>query len=1081
MTESLHTIAVDFDPFGDAPQRTLLPLTAPQKEIWAAAQMGDDASRAYNLCYALRLRGPLSPESLHNALQLVIERHAALRVTLESDGERQAIAAALPATCPLQDLSGLNPDERASEIAAILEHEAMQPFDLERGPLLRARLVREATDAHRLILSVHHIVCDGWSSAVLLEDLSRAYAADRHGLPAQLPAPASYAEYVAGMVAREREAHADEDYWAEQYADSIPVLDLPLDRPRSAPKRYAGAIREMRLDETLCRALKAAGAKNGCTLFMTLLAAYEVLLSRLSSQDDFVVGVPMAGQALLENRHLVAHCVHLVPLRARVDSEARFVDHLRALRQRFLDAQSHQRLTFGALLHRLDVPRDPARTPLVSVTFNIDRIGAPFDFGELELLGVDSAPKRFVNFELSFNVIDNGRDLLVECEYATALRTPETIDRWLRHFGVLLEALAAAPERRVGELPLLSDAERRRLLDAGDARVSYPKDSCLHERFERQVKSTPDATALVCETQKLTYRELNARANQLAHRLRRLGVRPDQLVGLRTERGPELVIGIIGILKSGAAYLPLDPAQPRERIAFMIEDSAAGVVVTQQVFADDFEGLPITAVILDPGFAEPDTDLQSVNSPESLAYSIYTSGSMGEPKGVLITHYNVTRLFDATSAWYGFGRDDAWTVFHSYAFDFSVWEIWGALLYGGRLVVVPYWISRSPEAFRDLLLREKITVLNQTPSAFRELIAADQAKPLARFALRYVIFGGEALDLQTLRPWIDRHGDRHPLLVNMYGITETTVHVTYRPVVAHDVHSGRGSLIGRPIPDLRLYILDRCGEPTAIGVTGELYVGGAGVARGYLNRPELTAERFVADPFQEGGGAVLYRTGDLARRLQDGDIEYLGRIDDQVKIRGYRVELGEIEAVLLKHPDIRDATVLAREDVPGEKRLVAYFVAKNQTDDLVDQLRRRIRATLPEYMVPAYFVPLTALPLTRNGKLDRKSLPRPGMQLARRPLVPPRSAPEKLVARVFAEVLRRNDIGVHDNFFDLGGDSMSAARLMARLRASGTDLPLRNLFERPTVAELAQAVDAISWIAKAEAGGDGDDRECIEL
>ena len=1085
--EAPVTIAVDFDPFAEEVDGYTLPLTEPLREMWAAAQMGEQASCSYNQTFVLTLRGRLSVESMESALRQVIEHHDSLRVSIDNEGEQQRIAATVPVTLPVVDLTGLSENAQREEVRKILQAEAVEPFDLAAAPLLRARLVRESVDVHRLILTVHHIVCDGWSSSVLLGDLARIYAADRHGLPAQLPPTFPYREYVAREAARDSnpQAREDEEYWVGQFADGIPVLDLPLDRRRPALKTYSGALQTLKIDESLYRAVKTTGARHGCTPFVTLLAAFQGLIMRLSGQDDFILGIPMAGQGQLENPRLVGHCVNLIPLRCRLQPSASFADHLGQVRSAFLEAQSHQQLTFGSLLQRLSIPRDPGRTPLVAVTFNIDRTGAPFDFGELTLTGVETAPKRYVNFEFSINVVDDGRELVVECEYNTDLYDRATIERWLMHFKVLLASVAANPNTPLTSLELLTDDERQQLISRWNRYEQYDCAACLHQRFERQAASTPDAIAITCDGHSLTYAELNRRANRIAHHLRALGVAPNELVGLRMERSIELVVAILGILKSGAGYLPLDPAYPQARVAYMLEDSGVSVVLAEKSLAPDLASSPVEIVLLDEPIAAPETDPPCVSRTDHLAYVIYTSGSTGRPKGVQITHYNVTRLFDATDAWFHFDRHDVWTLFHSYAFDFSVWELWGALLYGGRVVVVPYWVSRSPEAFRDLLVNERVSVLNQTPAAFGQLINADLSSPKADYALRYVIFGGEALELQALRPWFERYGDEQPLLVNMYGITETTVHVTYRPIRLADLDSGHGSVIGTPIPDLQLYLLDSCGKPVPVGIPGEIHVGGAGVARGYLNRGELTAQRFIDDPFSGRAGAKLYRTGDLARRLEDGDIEYIGRIDHQVKIRGFRVELGEIEAALLQQPTVQHVAVIAREDKPGDKRLVAYFVNNNEDPDFVDQLRASLRATMPDYMVPAHFIRLSRLPLTHNGKLDRKALPPPDLiPNATRPTpVAPRTPPEELVARLFGEVLNRKDIGVYDDFFDLGGDSLKAARLMARLRAaSGVDLPLRNLFERPTVAQMAEALAALSWAAaSAEPARGAGKREQLEL
>lgn len=582
--------------------------------------------------------------------------------------------------------------------------------------------------------------------------------------------------------------------------------------------------------------------------------------------------------------------------------------------------------------------------------------------------------------------------------------------------------------------------------------------ACLHERFERQVERTPDAVALVCEGEALSYAQLNCRANSLAHRLRELGVTPDQLVGLHMERGIGLVIGIIGILKAGGAYMPLDPFYPRDRVTFMLEDSGVQLVVTQEDLAANLEGASVGQVFLGDLPSRPDDNPDSEATADNLAYVIYTSGSTGRPKGALITHFNVTRLFDATNDWYRFDGRDVWTLFHSYAFDFSVWELWGALLYGGRLVVVPRGISRSPEDFWELLVREEVTVLNQTPSAFRQLIQAMLGQPKGEVALRYVIFGGEALELQSLRSWFERFGDQRPQLVNMYGITETTVHVTYRPISWTDLHSNQGSVIGVPIPDLQLQILEPSGEPAPVGSVGEMFVGGAGVARGYLNRPELTAQRFIADPLAPANGARLYRTGDLARRLENGDIEYLGRIDDQVKIRGFRVELGEIEASIAKHPAIQEVVVIAREDNPGDKRLVAYIVATNAPDGLVEELREHLRACLPEYMVPAHFVGLGVLPLTENGKVDRKALPAPDLVAQDATYVSPRTPTEETMATIWADVLGFERVGIHDNFFELGGHSLLVISVIQEMRKVGLHIGAADLFLIPTIAELATSV-----------------------
>ncbi|MCS7530884.1 amino acid adenylation domain-containing protein, partial [Pseudomonas aeruginosa] len=596
------------------------------------------------------------------------------------------------------------------------------------------------------------------------------------------------------------------------------------------------------------------------------------------------------------------------------------------------------------------------------------------------------------------------------------------------HWRNLLRGIVANPRQRLGELPLLDAPERRQTLSEWNpAQRECAVQGTLQQRFEEQVRQRPQAVALILDEQRLSYGELNARANRLAHCLIARGVGADVPVGLALERSLDMLVGLLAILKAGGAYLPLDPAAPEERLAHILDDSGVRLLLTQGHLLERLprqagvEVLAIDGLVLD-GYAE--SDPLPTLSADNLAYVIYTSGSTGKPKGTLLTHRNALRLFSATEAWFGFDERDVWTLFHSYAFDFSVWEIFGALLYGGRLVIVPQWVSRSPEDFYRLLCREGVTVLNQTPSAFKQLMAVACSADMAtqQPALRYVIFGGEALDLQSLRPWFQRFGDRQPQLVNMYGITETTVHVTYRPVSEADLEGGLVSPIGGTIPDLSWYILDRDLNPVPRGAVGELYIGRAGLARGYLRRPGLSATRFVPNPFPGGAGERLYRTGDLARFQADGNIEYIGRIDHQVKVRGFRIELGEIEAALAGLAGVRDAVVLAHDGVGGTQ-LVGYVVADSAEDAerLRESLRESLKRYLPDYMVPAHLMLLERMPLTVNGKLDRQALPQPDASLSQQAYRAPGSELEQRIAAIWAEILGVERVGLDDNFFELGG------------------------------------------------------------
>jgi amino acid adenylation domain-containing protein len=1092
----LEMQAADFLPStvtepGDEPVSADEPfaLTEAQREMCAVTLMSDEANCSYNQCFVLELHGPLAVESMYDALTVVVERHEALRLSIDLASESQRVLSDVPVVLPVTDLSLMNDRAREDALTQLIHRETHTPFDLDATPLWHAEIVREAPDRHRLVFTVHHIVADGWSSAVIFGDLGKAYVANRLGMPAVLPEAASFREFAGDEQSptTAAEMSAALAFWKAQYADSVPAFELPLDHPRPAFKTFGIGRQVLAIDKELCQAIRTCAARYGATHFVALLAAFEVLVARLASTEDLIIGVPTAGQALQENGHLVAHGVNTIPLRCRVDARRPFAEHLRTASTAFLDAQAHPRLTFGTLVQELRLPRDPSRTPLVSVIFNIDKLGSPFDFGDVSVAGVET-PKAFDNFDFGINAIDNGESILLECDFNADLFDAATVAGWLRQYRRLLECVAAEPTVPLAELSVLTEDELAELVGVGQIPTFETRDATLHEAFARQVTTSPDAIAVSIDTpsgrDELTYAALDQRAEALAAHLRALGVGANHVVGLRVERSLEVVIGMLAILKAAGAYLPLDPVLPIDRIAFMLADTSTSVVLTQRSLVDELAALPITCISMDtPLPPAPATPAATTASGDDLAYVIYTSGSTGQPKGVPITHRKVLRLYAASDAGPSFGPTDVWTLLYSYAFDASVWDIWGALLFGGRLVIVPQDVSHDMVAFRTLLERERITVLDQTPTTFRALIDADRDAPPADFALRHVVLGGEALELQMLKPWFDRYGDTTPELFNTYGPTETTVQVTFRRITRADLGAGTGSVIGAPLADIRIYLLDAHGQPVPIGVTGEMYIAGGGVADGYLNRPELTEQRFVPDPFH---GGLMYRSGDLARRLHDGDLEFLGRVDQQVKIRGFRIELGEVEAAIAEHPAVGQVAVIDREDTPGERKLVAYLVAGSPPPTLIADLRESLRKRLPDYMVPAHFVYVDALPLTSNGKLDRKALPAPeDGRTEPREIVDPRSSNEALVVELFNELLGRSDVSVFDNFFDLGGHSLMAARLMAKLRETArVDLPLRNLFERPTPEQLAMAIDALSWTAVADpssaSAGQGE-REEIEL
>ncbi|HBO4449931.1 TPA: pyoverdine non-ribosomal peptide synthetase PvdD [Pseudomonas aeruginosa] len=1060
-----------------------LRLSYAQERQWFLWQL-EPESAAYHIPSVLRLRGRLDLDALQRSFDSLVARHETLRTRFRLDGDeaRQEIAASM--ALPL-DIVALGPLEEGA-LARQVETTIARPFDLERGPLLRVSLLRLAEDDHVLVLVQHHIVSDGWSMQVMVEELVQLYAAYSRGLEVALPAlPIQYADYAlwqrSWMEAGEKERQLA--YWTGLLGGEQPVLELPFDRPRPVRQSHRGAQFILELDIDLSQALRRVAQQEGATAFALLLASFQALLYRYSGQADIRVGVPIANRNRVETERLIGFFVNTQVLKADLDGRMGFDELLAQARQRALEAQAHQDLPFEQLVEALQPERSLSHNPLFQVLFNYQSEargnGQAFRFDELQMESVQF-DSRTAQFDLTLDIQEDENGIWASFDYATDLFDASTVERLAGHWRNLLRGIVANPRQRLGELPLLDAPERRQTLSEWNpAQREYVVQGTLQQRFEEQARQRPQAVALILDEQRLSYGELNARANRLAHCLIARGVGADVPVGLALERSLDMLVGLLAILKAGGAYLPLDPAAPEERLAHILDDSGVRLLLTQGHLLEHLprqagvEVLAIDGLVLD-GYAE--IDPLPTLSADNLAYVIYTSGSTGKPKGTLLTHRNALRLFSATEAWFGFDERDVWTLFHSYAFDFSVWEIFGALLYGGRLVIVPQWVSRSPEDFYRLLCREGVTVLNQTPSAFKQLMAVACSADMAtqQPALRYVIFGGEALDLQSLRPWFQRFGDRQPQLVNMYGITETTVHVTYRPVSEADLEGGLVSPIGGTIPDLSWYILDRDLNPVPRGAVGELYIGRAGLARGYLRRPGLSATRFVPNPFPGGAGERLYRTGDLARFQADGNIEYIGRIDHQVKVRGFRIELGEIEAALAGLAGVRDAVVLAHDGVGGTQ-LVGYVVADSAEDAerLRESLRESLKRQLPDYMVPAHLMLLERMPLTVNGKLDRQALPQPDASLSQQAYRAPGSELEQRIAAIWAEILGVERVGLDDNFFELGGHSLLATRVISRVRQEQQlDASLKALFERPVLEAFAQGLerttDAVSTIPLAD-------------
>ncbi|MEU5002655.1 amino acid adenylation domain-containing protein, partial [Streptomyces sp. NPDC021622] len=1069
-----------------------LPLSSAQLRLWFLWQL-EGPSSTYNIPMALRLTGSLDVAALRAALHDVVARHEALRTVFPMTDGRPC-QDILDADATSLDLPVTQAD--ADELPVQLARAAAQTFDLASEVPLRARLFTTASDEHVLLLVIHHIAGDGWSMGPLLRDLSTAYAARRdRRQPDFEPLPMQYADYTLWQ----REALGDEDdpdslmsaqltHWRTVLAGLPQEIQLPMDRTRPAVASYRGATVPLEIPADLHHDITELAQADGASVFMVVQAALAILLSRLGAGEDIPIGSPIAGRTDESLEDLVGFFVNTLVLRTDLTGDPTFHDVLQRVREANLDAYAHQDVPFERLVDDLAPERSLARHPLFQVMLALQNTtDAVADLPGLRATTVDAglAPAKFdLSFDLGerFDADGAPAGLSGRIDYAVDLFDPHTVEAVAERLIRVLSSVVRRPELPVGHVEIVSDGERQRILHAWNEPGRDIPAVTLPALFEAQAARVPQNVAVTFGTSRpasedpgtpgettLTYAELNQRANRLARRLVAMGVGPESLVAVALDRTPDLVVALLAVLKAGGAYVPIDPDYPAERIAYVLDDAAPVCLLTSgrlELAALDGTGIP-TLLVDDPALTTtgPAGDLTDAErtaplEPAHPAYIIYTSGSTGRPKGVAIPHSNVVHLFEATRESYAFDGDDVWTLFHSYAFDFSVWELWGALLHGGRVVVVSYETSRSPLDFLDLLVRERVTVLNQTPSAFYQLMQAEAQNPEAgrQLALRTVVFGGEALDIERLTDWYARHPEGGPELVNMYGITETTVHVTYKPLDATSATALAGrSVVGRAIPNLRAYVLDDGLRPVPAGVPGDLYVAGAGLARGYVGRAGLTAERFVACPFGEAPGERMYRTGDVVRWSADGELEFVGRSDDQVKVRGFRIETGEVEAALSRCAGVLQAVAVVREDRPGDRRLVGYVVPDPSEPGVVvdaSQIRVAVAEFLPDYMVPAAVVVVDGIPLTVNGKVDRKALPAPEFTSASEGRAPA-TAEEETLCKVFAEVLGLPQVGVDDGFFELGGDSIVSIQLVARGRAAGLVFTARDVFERKSVAGLA--------------------------
>ncbi|HVB29717.1 MAG TPA: amino acid adenylation domain-containing protein [Terriglobia bacterium] len=1058
-------------PILPVPRNGDLALSFAQQRLWFFNQLEPGLS-AYNIPAAVRLKGPLNLAALEQSLNEIVKRHESLRTTFgKVDGRpTQVIAPTLTIKLPVVDLRKLPASERETEVRRLVTAEAQRPFDLSQGPLLRGTVLRLGDEEHVGLLTMHHIVSDGWSTGILVREMATLYVGFCAGEYSPLPAlPIQYADFahwqrqwLQGEVLETQIA-----YWKEQLAEAPALIDLPTDHPRPAVQTFRGAHQSLVLSKHLQEGFKALGRQEGVTLFMAMLAAFKVLLYRYTSQDDLIVGTPIANRNRLETEGLIGFFVNALVLRTDLSGNPNFRDLLGRVREVCLGAYGHQDLPFDRLVEELHLKRDLSRNPLFQVMFALQN--APLR--ALELPGLTLIPvegdSETAHFDLTLQIVDTEQGLTAALVYNTDLFEADTIARMLGHFQTLLEAIVANPEQRLSDFPLLTEAERQQLLvEWNGTKTDCPRDLCIHQLFEAQVERTPDAIAVVFEAEQLAYGELNRRANQLAHHLRALGVGPEVLVAICLERSLEMVIGILGILKAGGAFVPLDPAYPKERLAFMLKDAQVPVLLTQERLVAGLAEHDAKVICLDSGWEaiarESGENLSSSTLPENLAYIIYTSGSTGRPKGVLVLHGSIADHCRNAQRYYALGSRDVVLQFASLSFDVSLEEILPTLIVGARLVIMGTNVWH-PAEFHRKISEFGLTVLN-LPTAYWQELAREWAgvpELVSNIQPRLFIVGGDTMLPDALKLW-----QRTPVnsirLLNAYGPTETTITATAFEIAPGGNTTDQRVPIGRPLASRAIYILDQHSHPVPIGVQGELYIGGVGVARGYLNRPELTAEKFIPDPFSSEPGARMYRTGDLARYRPDGNIEFLGRADHQVKIRGFRIELGENEAALRQHPAVREAAVLAREDAPGDasvslgagKRLVAYLVADSTADDL----RRFLKDKLPDHMVPSVFVLLDALPLLPNGKIDRGALPAPDRSRPdlEKDSIAPRDDLELQLAHIWEEVLGVRPVGVRDNFFELGGHSLLAVRLFALIeKRLGKKLPLTAVFQGATVEHLA--------------------------
>lgn len=999
---------------------------------------------SYNLPGVMRVEGQIDKKKLEYAFKLLIDRNESLRTSfmLEDGNPVQKIHANID-FC-INDITA--PDR---EYDAIIKN-FIRPFELSNPPLLRVSLLSLESGSQFLLFDMHHIISDGSSVNILIRDLSALYSSQ--ALP---ELKVQYKDYAAWQMNMLNEEHIKDmaKYWTEQFGGEIPILNMPVDFPRPARKSFKGSKVSFSLNKEISYNLKKLSWDTDTTLYMVMLSAFTILLSKYAAQEDVIVGMPIEGRLNPDVSDLIGMFVNTVAIRNHPQAEKPFIQFLQEVKINLLSAYENQEYPFEELVDKVNIKRDLGRNPLFDMVFILQNM----DLSKIRLGDAKLSPCVFDSgtskFDITLEAFDRGDFIELTAEYCSDLFKESTISRLLTHYNNLIESIIKDPGKAISHLVMLSFDEKHMLaVDFNRTDTAFPDDKLVHQLFEDQVCKTPDHTAVKYESESMTYRVLNSRSNQLARMIRGRGIGPDDVVGICVRRSIDMIVAMLAVLKAGGAYLPMDPDYPVERNLYIMNDSDAKILLTQDEFVDQWRDKADVISLQDAGILENDEgNLDWVNKPNDLAYIIYTSGSTGKPKGVMIEHINVVRLLFNEAFQFSFSSDDVWTMFHSYCFDFSVWEMYGALLYGGKLVIVSKDNAKDTRKFLDIINKEKVTVLNQTPGAFVNLIQEDSTASSGAGSLRYVIFGGEALKPILLKSFYEKHPETK--LINMYGITETTVHVTYKEIGKKEIEENISN-IGKAIPTLRTYITDKNLNLLPIGVPGELCVSGAGVGRGYINNDEYTKQKFIANPFY--AGERMYRSGDLARIGIDGDIEYMGRIDNQVKIRGYRIELGEIESELLKFPKIRETVVVPRENISGEKKLYAYYISDEKISN--EELREEMKKHLPDYMIPALFVHLVKMPLNKNGKIYKDLLPQKDEAVEQIVFIEAGNDTEKAIVDVWSAVLELSKVGITDNFFDLGGDSLSAIKAVSKLNEMDCIITLVDLYNNPTAEQLAKTI-----------------------